>query len=298
MSYAASAGAIARQLYLPWGEVLTGTLETDYGFTGQKSSSFGLMYYVARYYDPALGVFTQPDTIVPLASQGVQAWNRYAYVNDSPTNHVDPSGHACEDLPQGSKQACINARNALLVPNIPDAAVGGDPTTPFELGVEWLTGTGSRNHEFRGGDPFTELLRQHDYINDVRDLVAERISLGDYTSYREDYSLSGIQGVPKYIKDYSTLATGAQTGNLAVTYLGTYSLRYYVTDVDFENRTAQVLFNVQNSSTLASGTRPPVLGYTPFWTDYVEPAINFIVRNGPMSRKTQDFWWTETITYK
>ena len=29
---------------------------------------------------------------------------------------MDPSGHACEDLPQGSREACINARNALYPP--------------------------------------------------------------------------------------------------------------------------------------------------------------------------------------
>jgi hypothetical protein len=39
-----------------------------------------------------LGRFVQPDSIVP-ESQGVQAWDRYAYVNNSPTNYADPSGH-------------------------------------------------------------------------------------------------------------------------------------------------------------------------------------------------------------
>jgi hypothetical protein len=92
------------------------------------------MYYVARYYDPALGVFTQPDTIVPLASQGVQAWNRYAYVNDSPTNHVDPSGHACEDLPQGSREACINARERLDSPATSDPLPDEELTTVQKIG--------------------------------------------------------------------------------------------------------------------------------------------------------------------
>jgi hypothetical protein len=33
---------------------------------------------------------------VPLATQGVQAWDRYAYVNNSPVRHKDPSGHFSE----------------------------------------------------------------------------------------------------------------------------------------------------------------------------------------------------------
>ena len=47
----------------------------------------------ARWYAPELGAFIQADTIVPLAQQGVMAWNRYAYVNFSPINFRDPSGH-------------------------------------------------------------------------------------------------------------------------------------------------------------------------------------------------------------
>lgn len=44
----------------------------------------------ARWYDPSLGRFTQADTIVP---DGVQGLDRYVYVNNSPMNYVDPSGH-------------------------------------------------------------------------------------------------------------------------------------------------------------------------------------------------------------
>jgi hypothetical protein len=49
--------------------------------------------YGARWYDSALGRWLQPDTIVPLESQGVQAWDRYAYVNNNPVRYNDPTGH-------------------------------------------------------------------------------------------------------------------------------------------------------------------------------------------------------------
>ncbi len=40
-------------------------LQTDRTFIGQKSESVtGLLYYNARYYDPALGTFLSPDTLV------------------------------------------------------------------------------------------------------------------------------------------------------------------------------------------------------------------------------------------
>jgi len=85
------------QYYKPWGERRpTGpnSLPTDYTYTGQYSHTgdFGLMYYVARWYDPSLGRFAQADSIVPGAGNPM-AWDRYAYALNSPLNYVDPSGH-------------------------------------------------------------------------------------------------------------------------------------------------------------------------------------------------------------
>jgi RHS repeat-associated protein len=69
--------------------------------TDLGSNGFGLMFYReaslrdnARWYDPALGRFAQADTIVP---GGVQGLDRYAYVNNSPVNYGDPTGHFSED---------------------------------------------------------------------------------------------------------------------------------------------------------------------------------------------------------
>ena len=65
------------------------------------------MFYNARYYDSSLGRFASADTIVP---GGVQGLDRYAYVNNSPMNNIDPSGHVpCEgdnwdDGPQCEKK--------------------------------------------------------------------------------------------------------------------------------------------------------------------------------------------------
>jgi hypothetical protein len=44
-----------------------------------------------------VGRFTQPDTIVPTSTQGTQAWDRYAYVNNNPVRYTDPSGHFGKD---------------------------------------------------------------------------------------------------------------------------------------------------------------------------------------------------------
>lgn len=64
---------LSRQEYTPWGDV-RGTqeiTETALDFTGQRRDDTGLLFYNARYYDPALRRFISGDSIVPGASGGV-----------------------------------------------------------------------------------------------------------------------------------------------------------------------------------------------------------------------------------
>jgi RHS repeat-associated protein len=92
----AAGGEVGRVQYDPYGEVLTSTLPadlTDWLFTGQRlDSSSGLYYYNARYYDPHLGRFIQPDSLVP-DPLNPRAWNRFSYCGNNPTSYVDPGGH-------------------------------------------------------------------------------------------------------------------------------------------------------------------------------------------------------------
>ena len=61
------------------------------------------MDYNARFYDPLLGRFTSPDSIIPDPGS-VIGYNRYAYVANNPMIYTDPSGHALviDDDPTGS----------------------------------------------------------------------------------------------------------------------------------------------------------------------------------------------------
>ena len=70
----------AQNRYMPWGEVryTIGTMPTDYTYTGQKNApEIGLMFYNARWFDPAIAHFTQADSHIPGAGSP-QAWDRYA----------------------------------------------------------------------------------------------------------------------------------------------------------------------------------------------------------------------------
>jgi RHS repeat-associated protein/uncharacterized repeat protein (TIGR01451 family) len=88
-------------VYDPYGEVLTSTLPadvTDRLFTGQRwQSTIGLYDYRARFYDPSIGQFTQPDSLVAEPGNPI-AWNRYAYVYNAPVHYTDSSGHFIDTL--------------------------------------------------------------------------------------------------------------------------------------------------------------------------------------------------------
>ncbi len=82
-TYTNKPNVLTENRYKPWGETryTSGALSTDNTFTGQKSEmqELGLLFYNARWLDPALGRFIQADSIVPEPGNPL-AWDRYAYV--------------------------------------------------------------------------------------------------------------------------------------------------------------------------------------------------------------------------
>ena len=85
----------SKQKYYAYGTIRTtvGAVPTPYEFTGQRlDASTSLYYYGARYYDPVIGAFVQPDSIVPEPGNS-QSLNRYSSVLDNPLRYNDPTGH-------------------------------------------------------------------------------------------------------------------------------------------------------------------------------------------------------------
>lgn len=109
-------------------------IPTDRLFTGQRYDDTGLYYYGARYYDPEIGRFISPDTIVP-DPMNPQTFNRYSYCLNNPLKYIDPSGHfSQEDLLNMYDTGAIDEATAIalwkiasLVPDLPIA-----PDLPVE----------------------------------------------------------------------------------------------------------------------------------------------------------------------
>ncbi|HEY5883476.1 MAG TPA: RHS repeat-associated core domain-containing protein, partial [Pyrinomonadaceae bacterium] len=116
---------IGRHDYMPFGEELFAqvggrSLQHKYGadslrfkFTSkERDSETGLDFFEARYYSSAQGRFTRPDPYNIIVEAQIiaqtnkekaaakfqeylsqpQTWNRYAYVNNNPVKHIDPTG--------------------------------------------------------------------------------------------------------------------------------------------------------------------------------------------------------------
>jgi RHS repeat-associated protein len=156
-----SNGALsAQELYKAFGEsrYAYGSLGTDYKFTGQRSeTSLGIYFFQSRWFDPSLGRFLSPDSIIPTQTQGTQAWDRYAFVNNNPVRYNDPTGHmACdeinangtcyteEDTTNGkqaidTKQGCSNSQYCkdgkpkTLSSNLEDIVKNNITTTDWDL---------------------------------------------------------------------------------------------------------------------------------------------------------------------
>ena len=101
--------------YTPYGDPDTQTIgqafppptPEEHSFIGERfDASTGLLYLNARYYDPALGRFIQPDWW-EVRKKGVGT-NRYTYSFNDPVNLSDPNGNAnylvdrdLDDVPVG-----------------------------------------------------------------------------------------------------------------------------------------------------------------------------------------------------
>jgi RHS repeat-associated protein len=330
MILSATGGCVERLDYAPFGGQISRSGYDCYGgassekplFTGQMrdgesnaGTDTGQDFFKARYFWANTARFTSPDA--PFADQRPedgQSWNMYAYVRNNPLRFVDPSGRTCQKQDDGTTYNDLDGKGCTEIDQNPvgdSTTSGAGDVHPIQVGVEWVTGTGPRQRTFTGEDQFTEMLRTHSHMQLVLGAISTQLGncqVPTPDSLREagtnpNYNLGGFGGVPKYVGDYSTLATGGATGNLAVTYLGSYSVGFDVRNINRSTGTASVSFSVSNSSTFASATRPPVLGYTQAWKGTVGDTLNSwlargVLGSGAMSSTQQDFFWTERVSFQ
>lgn len=113
-----------RSVFRPYGEASTTdfdltTADESKGYNGERyDGDAGLQYLNARYYDPKLGMFIQPDWW-EVTKAGVGT-NPYSYSFGDPVNKSDPSGHEWynnwgdfKDSFRGSVKQDVNGRTDI-----------------------------------------------------------------------------------------------------------------------------------------------------------------------------------------
>ena len=89
---------VAEYQYDAWGNVLeaSGALAAinPIRYRGYYyDSETGFYYLQSRYYDPSIGRFINADSFAS-TGQGFLGYNMFAYCNNNPVNHADPSGNS------------------------------------------------------------------------------------------------------------------------------------------------------------------------------------------------------------
>jgi len=145
----------------------SGGFENDLAFTGRVRDTTGLLYYRARFYDPALGRFLNPD---PIRFEG--GINFYAYANNNPTTLTDPTGEVIPialvaALPYvvGAVVGAATAVGSELIVN--PEATGGELLTAGALGATLGVASGGL------GSAVTSGLLRNAGINTARGLTGQ-----------------------------------------------------------------------------------------------------------------------------
>jgi len=128
-----SGSVTTRYAYGPFGSTtVTGTSTNSFQFTGRENDGTGLYYYRARYYSPTRSRFLSED---PLGFDAGDP-NLYAYVFNSPTNLVDPSGEippVVKNCVAGLIAAIAKAAGSNIAGRKPDEA--GNPIDPLDAAL-------------------------------------------------------------------------------------------------------------------------------------------------------------------
>jgi len=131
--------------YLPYGGDTQppGITLTNYKYTDQEFDPETALYnYVARLYDPVIGRFMTPDSIVP-NPYDPQSLNRYAYARNNPLYYTDPSGQSFFGI-----DLLIGAAIGAAIGGTTSAVTGGDIFEGMLTGaiVGWILRCSRRHH--------------------------------------------------------------------------------------------------------------------------------------------------------
>jgi hypothetical protein len=164
-----------------------------------------LYYYGARWYDPALGHFLQPDTIIPQPGN-VLDYHRYSYTRFNPLKYNDPTGHftaltqrafspglgggAALPLTGGNKVALTIAGSAGAAATLNAGLAAGSPPSQADALPPLLesfpgqtAGASSTSFPLADGGPQTSIPPSTGVYNNTLNLLADPLPGVDPTGH-------------------------------------------------------------------------------------------------------------------
>jgi RHS repeat-associated protein len=153
----------AQRLYAPFGQISfeTATLPDEtHAFIGERlDRDSGLMYLNARYYDPELAMFIQPDWF-EVTELGVGT-NRYAYSFNDPVNKMDPRGNDVRPSPHDTRVGTAAANKAMGISSQAgrwglSKLLGLVVAAPVVIAIEVLTPTTGAQADYGAGVQLTD----------------------------------------------------------------------------------------------------------------------------------------------
>jgi RHS repeat-associated protein len=201
---------------------------TDRGYTGQMElDSVGLVHMEGRVYDPMLGRFMSPDPTIP-DMYNSQSLNRYAYVNNNPMNHTDPTGFDDEALGDGGgfdDSAQFEFENGISVPF--DSDQQSDPFLSVGTGDSTVIAT---NESGNTDSPLMSVLNKlnadlkkgADLLSGLSNQYLGPYITGDVfgSNLRDGSNLGTLTGIAKEFNKTAADVSNAVNPFLHVTYTG------------------------------------------------------------------------------
>jgi RHS repeat-associated protein len=146
----ASGTLLWREEYKPYGDRIkreAGSKDTAWYTGKQEEAAFGLTYFGARWYDPAIGRFLAMDP-VGYNPDNIHSFSKYAYANNNPYVYVDPDGNVAETaldiVSFGLSLAAFNSEPSLInaLGLAYDGAATAIPFLPAGFGIIKNVGNG------------------------------------------------------------------------------------------------------------------------------------------------------------
>ncbi len=272
----ASGGEDLERIYEPFGSDTEFGIPggEDIGFIGERKDTVaGLHYLNARYYDPELAMFIQPDWFeVTLAGVGT---NRYAYSGNDPVNMRDPGGNNFE--PGGSEYGVDTDGDGA--PDAFDRGYGVGGAAQAQNGNPAIHGSFSSGSQFAGFSKSVTSSQQAQSLANSGMTQAE-----NYRAFQDglnDLALGlGLLAAPGEI----VLGAGLAAGRAAIGTLGSISSQAVPTsrvgrwmgktELDEMLSTGHVVESKSGLTHVASPASPSVFGrQAPKGSSYVEFSV-------------------------